>query len=108
MVNLELVALKFLKAIAQQVQVMALALSAVQMTLEAPIALPVAALAVVLEALEPKASAVKDVDPVTEVIHARWTWRLLADQAVELEVDWQFTTTDARIRLKRLYPLVEN
>jgi len=54
--------------------------------------------------------------------YARWNLRLLADElekldGVELEsvsyetvrrtVDWQFTSEDARIKLKKLYPSLD-
>ena len=32
-----------------------------------------------------------------------WT---LATNADERQVDWQFTTSDARIKLRRLYPML--
>jgi hypothetical protein len=35
------------------------------------------------------------------------TWTELRNQAVA-KIDWQFTTDDARIKLKRLYPVIEN
>jgi len=34
-------------------------------------------------------------------------WYMNRNQA-QKSVDWQFTTTDARIRLKRLYPQIED
>ena len=41
--------------------------------------------------------------------HARWTIRLLASQGRNTHnarADWRFTTTDARIKLKSLYPVL--
>jgi hypothetical protein len=34
--------------------------------------------------------------------HCRWTVRLLA----KMIADWQFTTADARVKLRRLYPSI--
>jgi hypothetical protein len=33
------------------------------------------------------------------------TWQRRRNQT-QIDVDWQFTTDDARIKLKRLYPIV--
>jgi hypothetical protein len=35
---------------------------------------------------------------------AAWEW---ARNVATVKVDWQFTTADARIKLKRLYPTIE-
>ena len=43
-----------------------------------------------------------DIDTVRKQVHA---WQLVRNQQVA-KVDWRFTTDDARIKLKRLYPVV--
>ncbi|NEO42652.1 MAG: hypothetical protein F6K55_00065 [Moorea sp. SIO4A3] len=48
--------------------------------------------------------------------HQAWNWHLereteawyIERNRLHKSVDWQFTTADARVRLKRLYPQIQN
>ena len=46
------------------------------------------------------------IDNIEELRRQVNAWEKSRDKA-DVKVDWQFTTTDARIKLKRLYPSVE-
>ncbi len=41
------------------------------------------------------------------IIHEVSAWNIARNQQATV-VNWQFTTTDARIKLKRLYPVLTN
>ena len=46
------------------------------------------------------------IDSIDEVRSEVGAWQVYRDR-IQAKVDWQFTSEDARIRLKRLYPTLE-